>query len=69
MGTLSKAHAGGFAGALTVLLQYFADMIPLVATMPPEPKMALTFLLSGAVGWLLVYLAPANTPRREEAGV
>ena len=60
--TASKAHAGGLAGALTVLILSLLDQIPAIAALPEGPEAALTGLVSAGIGWLVVYLAPANVP-------
>ena len=59
----AKAHAGGFVGALTVLLLYLLEQIPFVASLPDGPETALQFLVAAGVGWLGVYWAPANRPK------
>ena len=60
--TAAKAHAGGLAGALTVLVLYLLDQIAVIAALPEGPETALQFLVSAGVGWFVVYLAPSNVP-------
>lgn len=62
MTTVNKAHAGGLVGALTVLTTYLFEQVPAIAALPEGPEMALQFLISAAIGWGVVYIAPANKP-------
>lgn len=62
--TAAKAHAGGLVGALSVLILYLLQQIPFIAVLPEGPEIALLFLITAGVGWLVVYLAPANTPKQ-----
>ena len=62
MGT-SKAIAGGLSAAVTVLAMYVLRQVPFIATMPEMELSALTFVVGSAIGFGLVYFAPANTPK------
>ena len=59
--TAVKAHAGGVGGALSVLAIYVVQQVPGLGTLPDGPAMALQFLISSAICWLCVYMAPANS--------
>ncbi len=60
--TKTKAYAGGLAGAISTLVLYALDTLPLVAALPAEQDAALTLIVTSVIGYGLVYLSPANRP-------
>ncbi len=59
----AKAYAGGIAAALTDVLLYFADLLPVIHAMPPNIHEALKYLVMFACTALAVYHTPnSSTP-------
>ena len=58
----SKAIAGGIAANLVTLAMWGLSFIPGWDAMPSEPKAAIMVLVSSAIGFAIVHIAPANIP-------
>lgn len=63
--TSSKAVAGGIGGAIVVVINWLLTLIPGWATIPDEPRGAITYLASTLVVAGLVYAAPANARKAD----
>lgn len=66
----SKAIAGGVAGgvvmAMTDVVMWALAQIPIVQTMPENVIGSLAIVVGAAIGFVSVYLAPANGPAKSE---
>lgn len=58
--TSTKAVAAGIAGNLIVVANWLLTIIPGWMMIPDEPRAAIIALVSGGIGALFVWYAPAN---------
>lgn len=58
--TRSKAVSGGVAANLVLIAVWLLTLIPGWETVPDVPKSAIVALVSGGIGYLSVFYAPAN---------
>ena len=58
--TSTKAVAGGVAANVITVALYAISLIPGWTNLPEAPKGALVALLTGAIGYAIVYFSPAN---------
>ncbi len=56
----SKAIAGGLSTSVATVALFFLHKVPFFQMLPPDVDTALGFIVATAIGYLLVYHAPAN---------
>lgn len=67
MQTATKAVAGGVAANLVSIALWLMSLIPGWSSIPDEPKAAIIALVSGGIGFLVVYHSPANSRKVSDA--
>jgi hypothetical protein len=67
MMTSSKAVAAGIAAQLVVLAEWGLSELWFWSTMPPAPQAALLGLVVSGISAAVVYFAPANTRKVQDA--
>ena len=58
--TATKAVAGSIAANVITIVLWGLSLIPGWATVPDAPKAAIIALVSGGVGFFIVYYSPPN---------
>lgn len=64
--TRSKAVSGGVAANLVLIAVWLLTLIPGWEMVPDVPKSAIVALVSGGIGYLSVFYAPANVAIPDE---